>query len=175
MHLFIATPAFKGECYIPYAKGIIQLGMFLRARRISHEFKMLSDTGNVVSARETLVKLFLNSTGTHLIFIDADIGFKPEDVLKIASSEIPVYGATYPFKRYPLEVVSGIPTGFLCIQRKVFEILRPPYFRTMVHKNKYLSEDYAFIVRCEASRIPVGLCKEIQLTHTGTHTFVKPS
>ena len=53
---------------------------------------------SVERARNILTANFLESDCTHLLFIDADIGFSAEDVARIASHDQPVVGGMYPLK-----------------------------------------------------------------------------
>jgi hypothetical protein len=102
-------------------------------------------------ARNAAVAHFLSDPdATHILFIDADISFSPEDVIKLIQTNQPVVGAGYPQKWLdmsqfnpnapkPLELctrssvhlldkqpisqimqASYITTGFLLIKREVF-------------------------------------------------------
>ena len=98
---------------------------------------------SVERARNILTANFLESDCTHILFVDSDVGFSPEDVARIGSHDEPVVGGIYPLKNMNPEVQwcgnglpsSGAPdarpdglmpvkyigTGFLCIARSVFE------------------------------------------------------
>lgn len=95
----------------------------------------------LVRARNVLCAEFLATNCTHLLFIDSDIGFTPEDIVHICSHDAPVVGGMYPLKREGelkwcgngvldrptepdengLQEVRYIGTGFLCIARAAFE------------------------------------------------------
>jgi hypothetical protein len=172
MNLFIATPAFNDEVYVSYASSVLRLENLLISLKIPYKISVRFGGNIIQRARDALVEEFLATDCTHLFFIDADIGFQAQDVLSIVKRNHLVCGATYPFKRYPIELVPGVPTGFLCIQRETFRLLEhAPYFNTMIHGKRYLSEDYAFAIRCQAKNILPVIVKDVQLTHTGTHTF----
>ena len=106
------------------------------------EYCTLLFTGNchVDDARNKLVRDFLATDCTHLMFLDADLRFDSDDVLALIKHDKDVVGAIYPYKeareRYvvkPIEgeiigedgllKVSGIGTGFLKIRRSVIERL----------------------------------------------------
>lgn len=101
---------------------------------------------SVERARNVLTANFLASDCTHILFIDADIGFTPADVKRITSHSEPVVGGIYPLKTMDPEVkwcgngclrtatgeavvarndglqeVGCIGTGFMCIAREAFE------------------------------------------------------
>jgi hypothetical protein len=93
----------------------------------------------VTRARNNLIaKGMANPDTTHLMFIDADIGFETLDVYKLVAANKDVIGGLYPKKNYPVQYVinpisgveqqeSGIQevhdigTGFLLIKRHVIE------------------------------------------------------
>ncbi len=96
---------------------------------------------SVERARNILTQNFLESDCTHILFVDADIGFASEDVARIASHNEGVVGGLYPLKNQDptvkwclnalepspaptpegLQQVKYIGTGFLCVRRDVFE------------------------------------------------------
>jgi len=105
------------------------------------ELGLLAGECHVDDARNRLVREFLNGTCTDLVFIDADIGFIPDDLLRLLSHDRDVVGGTYPMKQaieqFPVRLkggeiwsdkdglieVDGLPTGFLRVRRNVLERL----------------------------------------------------
>jgi hypothetical protein len=54
----------------------------------------------ITRARANLVTLFLdNPSATHLLFVDADIGFDPDQVFRLIESGADVVAGVYPIKR----------------------------------------------------------------------------
>ena len=54
----------------------------------------------ITRARASLISQFLDDPGaTHLLFIDADIGFEPEQVLRLIECGADMCAAVYPIKR----------------------------------------------------------------------------
>jgi hypothetical protein len=54
----------------------------------------------ITRARANLVTLFLdNPSATHLLFVDADIGFMPDQVFRLIESGADVVAGVYPIKR----------------------------------------------------------------------------
>ncbi len=90
-------------------------------------------------ARNTLTAKFLHMPdATHLMFIDADIGWEPWHLLVLLNRDVDVIGGLYPMKTMPIKwVVNGFEgaeegpdgfqevskagTGFLLIKKGVFE------------------------------------------------------
>src|SRR6202030_4716063 len=54
----------------------------------------------ITRARASLVAQFLDDpAATHLLFIDADIGFEPDQVMRLVASGGDMVGGAYPIKR----------------------------------------------------------------------------
>jgi hypothetical protein len=100
-HLVVATPCFGGQVSSIYASSIFQLQRALRSKS-NVELKVLMRDGDalITRARANLMTLFLDDpTATHLLFVDADIGFTPEHVFRLIESGADVVAGVYPIKR----------------------------------------------------------------------------
>jgi hypothetical protein len=63
----------------------------------------------ITRARANLVAAFLDDpNATHLLFIDADIGFEPDQVLRLLTSGAEVVAGTYPIKRINWDKVRAV-------------------------------------------------------------------
>ena len=105
------------------------------------ELGLLSGHCHVDDARNLLVKHFLDSGCDELMFIDADMGWHPEDISKFLKHDRDVVAVTYRKKSdeadFPCSLIPGeiwadadglievnrVPTGFLKIKRHVLETL----------------------------------------------------
>jgi hypothetical protein len=120
--------------YIKWANTCRQLG-------IDWTMETMTNESLISRARNTLTAKFLhNKESTHLMFIDADIGWEPWHLLVMLNRDVDVIGGLYPMKSLPvkwcvngfdgaeegpdgLQEVSKTGTGFMLIKREVFEKL----------------------------------------------------
>lgn len=95
---FIATPCYGGALTEPYFRSVIKLMTFFNQHKIPLAFGTIANESLVTRARNVLLAYFLNSDYTHLMFIDADIEFKVEDILKLYVHQKEVAVGAYPKK-----------------------------------------------------------------------------
>jgi len=81
--LFVATPMYGGACAGMYTKSTADLAMMCAQYGIEVRFFYLFNESLITRARNYLVDEFMRSNCTHLMFIDSDIGFDPNDVLAL--------------------------------------------------------------------------------------------
>jgi hypothetical protein len=101
IHLVVATPCFGGQVSCIYASSIFHLQSAVRSRsNIDLKVQMRDGDALITRARANLVTLFLDDPqATHLLFVDADIGFEPEQVFRLIESGADVVAGVYPIKR----------------------------------------------------------------------------
>jgi hypothetical protein len=98
--LFIATPMYGGMCTGAYMKSCIDLQSLCANFNIGAKFSFIFNESLIQRARNYLTdEFFSRSDCTHLLFIDADISFNPQDVLALlalsAREDIDIIGAPY--------------------------------------------------------------------------------
>ncbi len=101
VNLVIATPCFGGQVSVLYAASLFKLQKQMRSYG-DLNLKILFKDGDalITRARASLISQFLDDpSATHLLFIDADIGFEPEQVLRLITCGADMCAAIYPVKR----------------------------------------------------------------------------
>lgn len=120
----------------------------LAAVGIQSAILILQGNCHVDDARNSIVRDFLESDCTELVFLDADVTFEPKDLVQLCQRDCDIVGGVYPYRREGgetmpvrlmeggevrdgLREVEGLPTGFMKIKRHVLERMaqfRPWYF-----------------------------------------------
>lgn len=110
--LFIATPMYGGQCYGYYTQSILMLQKSLNNAGVETTFSFMFNESLITRARNALTHGFLNSDCTHLLFIDSDIRFNPEDVLPMINADKDIICGMYPKKEINFASIRrGIENG----------------------------------------------------------------
>ena len=96
--IFIATPCYGGQLTEAYFRSTIRLLTFCNQHQIPIAFGTIANESLVTRARNVLVAYFIQSEFTRLMFIDADIEFQVEDVIKLIAHNKDVAVGAYPKK-----------------------------------------------------------------------------
>ena len=101
--LFLAAPMYGGQCAGMFTRSIADLSALCTKHGIQLQLFFLFNESLITRARNYCVDEFLRSSATHLMFIDSDIGFNPQDVIALLAmqsdeSEYDVIGGPYPKK-----------------------------------------------------------------------------
>jgi hypothetical protein len=106
--VFIATPMFGGQCNYMYMISLINLLNRLGQAGIPAMFEIAANESLITKARNILVEGFLKSNATHLLFLDADLGFDPDDVMRMIQQDKDIIGGQYAKKKINWEVVKNV-------------------------------------------------------------------
>lgn len=128
-HLVIATPCFSGLVTSFYAQSLLKLQQACTQRSIALNWLMFNGDALITRARAELVAHFLAAPAapSHLLFIDADIGFEPDQVFRLMDFDADITAAAYPAKMVDWErivhaVNSGQPNAQAAALRYVFAV-----------------------------------------------------
>src|SRR5208282_865916 len=132
VNLVVATPCFGGQTSVLYAASLFKLQKLLRSYA-GVNLKVLFKDGDalITRARASLISQFLDDpSATHLLFIDADIGFEPDQVLRLIECGADMCAAIYPVKRIDWDKVkttieAARPNPAAAALQYVFEVDDP--------------------------------------------------
>ena len=137
MHIHFLIPCYGGQISEVTFTSFVRF--IARAPQWGLEWSLdtLVNESLIPRGRNALVaRAMHNPRATHLMFLDADIGFDPEYILMLLQEEVDVIGGGYPKKSLPIDYVINpindgesddakaeverIGTGFLLMKREVF-------------------------------------------------------
>ena len=100
-NLVVATPCFGGQVSSIYAGSLFALQRAVQQMsNVDLTVHLRDGDALITRARANLVALFLDDpAATHLLFIDADIGFTPQQVFRLIETGADMVAGCYPIKR----------------------------------------------------------------------------
>lgn len=117
-HVFVATPMYGGLAHAKYLESVMMLMNAAKENGISITFAFMGNESLITRARNALTHGFLKTECTHLFFIDADIGFRAMDAIKMINADCDIIAGAYPKKDINWPAVgaaarSGVPDNEL--------------------------------------------------------------
>jgi hypothetical protein len=116
--VFIATPMYGGQCFGYFTQSLMTLQNMLRDNKVDVAMSFLFNESLIQRARNALAHGFLKTDFTHLMFIDADIRFNPQDVMHMLLADKPIICGIYPKKEINWDQIhkaalAGVPPNEL--------------------------------------------------------------
>jgi len=97
--VFIGTPCYGGMLTDQYFLSLMRLMQVFGQFKINSSINTLRNESLIPRARNNLTAMFLHDTSfTHLLFIDADIEFDPESVIRLLALDRDIIAGAYPKK-----------------------------------------------------------------------------
>jgi len=214
--LMIGLPAYDHKVGLKMAVSLMQLAQKVLEHGIHIQVSSICGCSVVSRARNLIAYEFLESDCDHLMFIDSDMTFDADSVIRLMAwnQSKAIVGGAYQARKagkvYILSLDGGegvngtegtvsmdgfglvkahrIATGFMMIQRQVFEKLRAnhpewrhkdtnskkklhAYFDFMTTPEGYIGEDFLFCDRARAEGFDIWIDPTIKLGHMGVHEY----
>lgn len=97
--IFLSTPCYGGLCLEQYATSVLRLQVLLAQKGIQFYIDTTENESLVHRARNVSVGRFMQkSDADYFMFVDADIDFDPESVVRLIESGYDISVACYPKK-----------------------------------------------------------------------------
>jgi len=88
LHLVIGTPMYGGMCTSEYTQSLLNLSESANKSGVKLTTIFLGNESLIQRGRNTITHHFMNlPDATHLLFIDADIKFRTEDIVKMIQAD----------------------------------------------------------------------------------------
>jgi hypothetical protein len=144
MTVLICIPCYGGNVSDKTLTSVFNLGKILVRNNIDHGLLTTANESLISKGRSKMANFFINNTNyEYLFFLDADVGFDSNDVLKLLDHKKELVCGAYPMKTIPLKwnftlseplkrernlvAIERIGIGFSLIHRSVFDKLIEKY------------------------------------------------
>lgn len=205
--IMLATPFYEVKGYAPYIRSLVQTVASLERVGLAYEWGSRMGDSYVWRARNAMAQTFMDSDATELFFIDSDQGWSLESFFRVLKADVDIVGGAYPVKNnwemygVTFHTVDGdrpdvredglirgdkVPTGFMKIKRRVFEMLRAAnphdwywdggrkvfnFFGHIVRDHTAYGEDISFNLRWQAIGGQIWIEPRCDISHLGTKTW----
>ena len=157
--LFVATPMYGGMCAGMFSKSCADLSAICTQYGIPLQFYFLFNESLITRARNYCCDEFMRSSSQHMMFIDADIGFNPQDVIAMMAlqarepDKYNIIGGPYPKKCISWEKIkAAVDKGVADDDANVLE----KYVGDFVFNPKGGQQSIAISEPCEVLEIGTG-------------------
>ena len=137
MSILIGLPCYGGVVSDKTTNALFKLGKQFVRNNIDHGILTLANESLISRGRSRIANFFINNTNfEYLFFLDSDVGFEADDVLKLLNYNKEMVCGAYPMKTVPLKwnftitepkqregdlvAIDKIGIGFSLIHRNVF-------------------------------------------------------
>lgn len=139
--IYLCTPSGSGRYDRSYVRSLLQTKELVETVGGKLDWAEMPYCADLSLARNRILGAFWRGQHTHMLMIDDDMGWNPQDVLRLVMADLPIVGGAGPKKQYPLKFcvdasdengdpvpedynletdalgVTAIGTGFLMVRR----------------------------------------------------------
>jgi hypothetical protein len=102
VRLMIASPTMDGTYNSHFVQSIFSTMRLLQQHGVTVEWAEEKHTADVALARSKMFSVFMRSQCTHLLMVDADMGWGTEAIIRLFAADSDFVTVAGPKKRYPL-------------------------------------------------------------------------
>lgn len=173
-----------------FARTTFSLIQLAAQRFKEYELDFYMEMGcEIASARNRIAQVARDRDCTHLLFVDYDMYFAPDALLKLLKQDKDIIGATYNFRKDPPQNTAiplaeasetepfkcqALGTGFLLIKTSVFDTFTGPWFMFGYNEKGELhyGEDTYFCQRAiKEAGLDVWADPTLNVKHIGEYLY----
>ena len=116
-HLFVAVPMYGGMCTGFFTQSLINMTKVMRDNDVDMTFSAMFNESLIQRGRNALAHNFVKREEcTHLMFIDADIKFNPQDIIGMIDADCDIICGIYPKKEINWQGVANAAKNNVPVQ-----------------------------------------------------------
>lgn len=193
----LATTSGGGQPRENYTVSLAETMRVLAREGMTAHYVLHSFNCHVDDARNHIVNEFLKTECPILVFVDDDVGWSGEDLVKLVrhcDATHPIVGGVYPLKSkdmredYPVRLkqtkmqqadskglleVDGLPTGFMAIRREVIVALDAMDYKRRYWTKSQVRTDHPMTSIFERQFVPSGTPGEPDQRYGGDYNFCR--
>ena len=108
LRLLIASPSINGQFEGDYVGSLIQTLGALHVEGVYVQWFFARGNSEISRCRDGIASMALRDGFDKLLFVDADQGWRAEDVIRLIRSDKLLIGGTYPKKELPINLNFGV-------------------------------------------------------------------
>ncbi|HTU26604.1 MAG TPA: hypothetical protein VMF30_14450 [Pirellulales bacterium] len=170
-HLLVGTPCYGGVVTTEYLASLLGLQRELAQRSIGFTLEMPASSLITVARNYVVSKVLANPQISHLLFIDADLGFDPAVVPRYLALEKDVVAGIYPIKAMNWAAVRQLPAASPLAGAFHYAVTLPDEEQTLVEgfvRAEYAATGFMLIRRQVLERM-VAEHPELKYRHSYAH------
>lgn len=141
--LFVASPTYDGRVDAKFALALVETFAALAANGVQMQLYFDSGGTLLVSSRNRIMDVFLQSDCTHILCVDSDLAWRGEAVIRALRADVAFVAGVYPSRKNTGFVftptlnpdgtlraskgmleMEGVPAGFMLLTRECIETIR---------------------------------------------------
>jgi hypothetical protein len=135
----VGTPMYGGMSHGLYVKSCLDLQALMSKYGVDTKFSFLFNESLITRARNYITDEFLRSDCSHMLFIDSDVHFNPQDVLAMMALDKDLIGGPYPKKSINWNNIAHAARKYPDMNPKELETLVGEYVFNVVKGTKQFS------------------------------------
>lgn len=191
MKVLICTPSLTGTTSVSFTRSIVDTVKLLTLGNVEVAWKALSFCNFIHLARDKMVREFLATDYTDLVFIDDDMGWQADGLVRMLLRDVEVIGAICPKKKHPIEWAvnllrdeSGnritqdgmiecayVGSALLRIRRDALDRLKGRFFDAGYEDKGFIGEDAWFCREFRRQGGRIWAEQNIKISHTGLYEW----
>jgi hypothetical protein len=150
VHLLIGTPMYGGMCHKGFVESLLLLQQLCFNLKIRITTKFISNESLITRGRNLINCIFLSDPAfTHLLFIDGDISYNPQSIIRMIEADLDIVCGAYPKKSIQWDKICELLQYKDIINKDNIDFMSADYvvnFKQNENKQIYIKNGFAEVL-----------------------------